>query len=125
MSECQCPTPPGGRVVCAPYQTAFCIIDPQGHVTTGCNDAPQTARTRRNLENWALQEVTGRKRAPGQLITLADRAILQSGYYERQDGTRVTFQLPRNDANPNDFGPFGGSPQSGGFNPPRGGTVSA
>lgn len=124
MSECQCPTPPGGRVICAPDQTAMCIVDPQGNVLTGCKDPPATARTRQDIQNWALQEVTGQVRSPGQPITPADLAILRSEYYERKDGTRVTFRLPRGDSTPNSFGSSSGSPQ-GGFNPPRGGTLSA
>lgn len=123
MNECHCPTPPGGRVVCADHQTAICVVDPQGNVTTGCMDRPQTAVTQQQAENWILQEVTGEVRAPGQTITNTDRAVLQTGRYERKDGTKVTFRLPRDGSWPNDFGFSRGSPQ-GGFNPPPTQTLS-
>lgn len=61
-------------------------------------------------------------RMPRQPITPTDHAILQRGRYRREDGTEVTFRLPRDGSWPTDFSSSGGSAQ-GGFNPPTGRTL--
>lgn len=114
MNECRCPTPPGGRVVCADNQMPMCFVDADGNVHTGCFNRPRTALLAHQVENWILALVTDEPRNPDTTISSLDRIVLRAGFYERPDGTRVTFKIPRNDGGwPDDFGSSGGSPGGG------------
>lgn len=113
MNECDCPRPPGGRVVCSDEQLAMCVVDDFGNVETGCLDRPKTVLTSEHFENWILESVMGLSRSPDATIRDVDREVLRAGTYIRRDGSRVTFRVPRDDRWPGDFGSSGGSPQGG------------
>ena len=93
VNRCPCPNPPGGEVVCDDGDLAICrVVDGQAY--SECVSPPR-ALTANQLSHWVLEEVTGIKRPFDQLLSPADRRILQSGLY-RDDarGLRVTFTLP-------------------------------
>jgi hypothetical protein len=91
---CKCPNPPGGQAVCAAGQIAFCEVSRGGVRRTRCASRPRGARSPNQRFNWALEEITGIPRSPDQSVTGAEFKILQSGRYQRSDGTMVNFSLP-------------------------------
>lgn len=88
---CNCPTPPGGQVVCEPRQMAVCIIE-NGIARHQCLD-PINDRDPFALVNWALSEVTGEPRNSFTRVTGEDLKILIDGNY-RTARLRATFSLP-------------------------------
>jgi hypothetical protein len=70
-----------------------CTTDAKGGVNAGCYNQPSGA-SQVQLQNWALEIVTGRRRTPEQLLSPEDHAIIASGSYRRSDGTLVNFRMP-------------------------------
>lgn len=95
MNICNCPDPPGGRVECPDGLMPMCIVTLEGEKISRCVRRPAFTRVNRvAFFNWALAEVTGRKRTGARPLRNAEEAILAAGEYVRSNGDRVTFQLP-------------------------------
>lgn len=90
---CDCANPPGGRVQCAAHQLAICYVDGNGGADKRCVDPPRKA-TRRELVNWALEQITGIRRSQHQEVTAKEADILRSGVFLTRTGIRVSFSLP-------------------------------
>jgi hypothetical protein len=112
MNICECPNPPGGRVKCNDDQLAICLVRPDGTTDAICAERPRTTNVN-VLENWILGLVIGVERSPTAPISGFDRLVLNDGRFVRDDGTRVTFRIPRDDHWPTGGGSSSGSP--GGF----------
>lgn len=97
---CDCPKPPGGRVVCRQNQLAICRWN-DGEVESACIDPPLSAsglsdkRGNTVIRNWALSVITGAERTSDQILTAEDHGILSEGrYHNKETGQIVTFSLP-------------------------------
>ena len=90
---CQCPKPPGGRVTCDDGQLAICSVDGNGEVNAACYTPPSGA-TQLQTQNWALAIITGEARSREQPLSNDDYVMINSGTYQRPNGTFVRFQLP-------------------------------
>lgn len=95
MNICNCADPPGGRVECPDDLMPMCIVTETGEKIARCVGRPVVARVNRvAFFNWALFEVTGRKRPRSRPLSNTDEEILASGEYIRSNGDKVTFRLP-------------------------------
>lgn len=99
-NTCECPNPPGGRVVCRQDQLAICRVR-DGRVESECIDPPsgdfgRTDKQRNTaVRNWALSVITDTERTSYHIFTAQDHSILSEGtYFNRDTGELVTFSLP-------------------------------
>lgn len=99
---CDCPDPPGGRIVCAADQLAICRVKNE-KILSGCFGPPfsipnfggLSAPDRLRYLNWALIQITGDRRGSQQALTYDDMNILQSNLYDDpKTGERISFRLP-------------------------------
>ncbi|MCZ4408347.1 hypothetical protein O3Q51_05975 [Cryomorphaceae bacterium 1068] len=87
---CECPNPPGGKVVCEPHQMAVCIVE-NGQQIQRCLD-PVTTYDSVSLVSWALEEITGEFKKALE-ISSQDLLTLVKGEYHTQEKS-VKFHLP-------------------------------
>ena len=99
-NSCDCPNPPGGRVICRADQLAVCRVK-DGKAESQCVDKPTYSQSvppptrEQMLKNWALAEIKREQRDPLTEISFGDDDILRSGaYYDPRTGETVTFSLP-------------------------------
>lgn len=102
MSEnsCDCPRPPGGRVVCAADQIAICRIK-NGEPQMACISPPArllqpiSPRQVADLRSWVSNAITGEKPKLLRSLTSLELPTLASGeYINPRTGELVTFTLP-------------------------------
>jgi hypothetical protein len=97
-NTCDCPRPPGGRVICSSHQIAVCRIK-NGEVEAQCIDMPDTSgMTKAQMRAAALREVwsvVGGEERPALLDFSESRRILRSGRFEHPSKGLVIFKLPR------------------------------
>lgn len=90
-NTCDCPKPPGGRVVCEAHQLAVCRVK-DGQATHHCVDQ-KNYRDSVSLLNWTYEQITGNRGYNA--LSTNDLFMLASGEFSEGD-TRVTFNLPDN-----------------------------
>jgi len=103
QNECECPNPPGGRLVCEAGQLAICRVK-DGEIQPKCVNPPSQFRRTDRLTvsdktafyNWALSQITGQPRPSTESLGYQDLKILETGFYHDETrGIEVTFRLPR------------------------------
>lgn len=91
-NSCDCPNPPGGRVVCEPDQIAICIVK-DGVALQQCHNPP-SATSATAIVNWTLTEITGVLHAADAKVDLPALQMLMAGTFDRESGEKVTFSCP-------------------------------
>lgn len=95
-NRCNCPTPPGGVVICEGNQMALCIIQ-DGQAIQRCINPPQNRYYREysalEIVNWAIEKITNEKRILTEEVEQSYLDMLKGGAYEVYN-YRVTFSLP-------------------------------
>ena len=110
---CDCPSPPGGRVVCEAHQLAICRVR-GGQAETLCVNV--RSRTKVERLNEILQVITMQARKPLGRISQAELSMLRSGTYSDPKGRfQVSFSLPEDT---DTAGETGAAPQSAPPAPP-------
>src|SRR5262245_28442123 len=102
-NSCDCPKPPGGRVVCNDTQLAICRVK-DGVPEMQCVDLPKKLGAigdpvERNaaIRAWAFKMVTGRTPSQYDLLSGALDRLLKAGIYvDPKKGTKVRFAVPDN-----------------------------
>jgi hypothetical protein len=85
---------PAGPVICDANEMAICIVE-NGKQTSACIPILATLRADPlGRDNWTLEQITRRKRAPHQKITDEERDILRAGEYSPRPGVVVRFKVP-------------------------------
>lgn len=90
MSQCNCPIPPGGKVVCMSHQMAVCTVV-GGEAVHYCYDpiAEYVGGKPEAVVNWALGKLRGEYRSSNQSVTRYDLDFLNGN-----KGDNLTFDLP-------------------------------
>lgn len=96
-----CAKPPGFSITCNHTQLAICGTV-NGEVVMGCFDPPPPSSAHLSnqgktleLENWAIQRITGETRTSHQYVAATERSVLQNGFYRNpRTFDEVRFRMP-------------------------------
>lgn len=89
---CECENPPGGQIVCEPYQMAICGVI-HGVVRRECLDPPSGVSPVA-LANWALSQISGVDLSMRSIVTENDLSTLISGTFVSPNEQIVNFTIP-------------------------------
>lgn len=93
---CNCPNPPGGHVVCAPYQIAICRVI-NGNVFGECIDPPTEDLSFKELLEWLSEIITNKptrlddRQEEKKIINM----LLSGKFRDIEHETIVNFKLPQ------------------------------